>query len=309
MSNDLFPTHARLSPVARGAVFIIASLLISTHAIAGMIERKSVLVTGASTGIGRKIAERLAAHGYLVYAGARKESDVKTLSAIRNIHGIRLDVTSSRDISDAFSLISKEGHGLYGLVNNAGIVSSEAAATVDNKEFDQLIAVNIAGPFRMVQAFAPLITAEKGRIVNIGSTMGTYAVQNMSVYCMTKFAIEAFTESLQQEMSPLGVKVSVIEPGTYRSEIERNAIERQHQKLTETMLSDEVAAAAEFALSEVDPKPRYLIVPSKDQHESVIKAQIEKLVELNEGQRYTYDRATLFKMLEERLARSRPKTH
>src|ERR1700678_1228034 len=84
---------------------------------------KAVLVTGASTGIGRKITERLAGHGYFVYAGARKDTDLQALAAIKNVQPVRLDVTSPRDIEAAVATITTAGRGLYGLVNNAGVVT------------------------------------------------------------------------------------------------------------------------------------------------------------------------------------------
>ena len=82
--------------------------------------QKAVLVTGASAGIGRKITERLAREGYFVYAGARKEQDLKDLDAIPNVHSLRLDVTSADDIGAAVNTVTHAGRGLYGLVNNAG---------------------------------------------------------------------------------------------------------------------------------------------------------------------------------------------
>src|SRR5215472_14620801 len=84
-------------------------------------KQKAILVTGASTGIGRKITERLAAHGYFVYAGARKETDLQALGAIPNVRAVRLDVTRPEDIVAAVEFVTKGGRGLYGLVNNAGI--------------------------------------------------------------------------------------------------------------------------------------------------------------------------------------------
>src|SRR2546430_14550721 len=82
--------------------------------------QKAVLVTGASTGIGRKITERLAKEGYFVYAGARKEQDLRDLNAIPNVHSLRLDVTSADDIAAAVDTGTGAGRGLYALVNNAG---------------------------------------------------------------------------------------------------------------------------------------------------------------------------------------------
>ena len=82
-----------------------------------------MLVTGASTGIGRKITEHLAAKGYFVYAGARKQADLDALNAIKNVQAVKLDVTRQEDIDAAVDTITKAGRGLYGLVNNAGIAT------------------------------------------------------------------------------------------------------------------------------------------------------------------------------------------
>jgi NAD(P)-dependent dehydrogenase (short-subunit alcohol dehydrogenase family) len=103
---------------------------------------KAVLVTGASTGIGRKITERLAADGYFVYAGARKEADLQALGAIKNVQPLRLDVTKQQDIDAALSTVTKAGRGLYGLVNNAGIVTIGSVADTKMDEFDAVMAVN-----------------------------------------------------------------------------------------------------------------------------------------------------------------------
>src|SRR5687768_2649316 len=85
--------------------------------------QRAVLVTGASTGIGRNITERLAAHGYFVYAGARKDVDLTALNAIPGVQALRLDVTKTDEIDAAVKVITQGGHGLYGLVNNAGIAT------------------------------------------------------------------------------------------------------------------------------------------------------------------------------------------
>jgi NADP-dependent 3-hydroxy acid dehydrogenase YdfG len=97
--------------------------------------RKAVLVTGASTGIGRKVTERLAADGYFVYAGARKEADLQALGAIPNVQAVRLDVTKPEDIDAAVATVTKAGRGLYGLVNNAGIVTIGTLIDMKPEEF------------------------------------------------------------------------------------------------------------------------------------------------------------------------------
>jgi NAD(P)-dependent dehydrogenase (short-subunit alcohol dehydrogenase family) len=275
---------------------------------------KTVLVTGASTGIGRKITERLAAHGYVVYAGARKDSDLTALGNIRNVRPLRMDVTKPEDIDAAVQAVTQAGRGLYGLVNNAGIYTQAPMIDTSPEEFDLLMKVNVYGPYRVTRAFAPLIRASHGRIVNIGSISGILNESEAGAYQMSKHAIETFTATMAQELAPAGVKVSVVEPGAYKSEIVRNTAIRSGTvtqkdvddwaKLPEP---DDVAAAVESALFEPTPKLRYMVTPSEHQAEATIKAQIAQLVQLNEGQRYTYDRAALIKMLDAALKSARPR--
>jgi NAD(P)-dependent dehydrogenase (short-subunit alcohol dehydrogenase family) len=275
---------------------------------------KAVLVTGASTGIGRKITERLAAHGYIVYAGARKDTDLAALGTIKNVQPLRLDVTKPEDIDAAVQAVTLAGRGLYGLVNNAGILTQGPMIDTSPEEFDLLMKVNVYGPYRVSRAFAPLITASHGRIVNIGSISGILNEPEAGAYQMSKHAIETFAATMGQELAPAGVKVSVVEPGAYKSEIVRNTAVRSGTVTQQDVDDwakrpepDDVAAAVESALFEPRPKLRYMVTPSEDQAEATIKAQIEQLVQLNEGQRYTYDRATLIKMLDAALKSARPR--
>src|SRR6185312_131500 len=97
---------------------------------------KAVLVTGASSGIGRKITERLASEGYFVYAGARSDNDLRALRAVKNVQPLRLDVTKQQDIDAAVSAVTRGGRGLYGLVNNAGIATTATVLDTKMEEFD-----------------------------------------------------------------------------------------------------------------------------------------------------------------------------
>lgn len=276
--------------------------------------QKAVLVTGASTGIGRKVTERLAADGYFVYAGARKDTDLAELGKLKNVQPVHLDVTKQEDIDAAVAAITKAGRGLYGLVNNAGIGTAGSVVDSPQKEFDSTMDVNADGPWRVTKAFAPLIIAAKGRVETTGSISGILGSANLSAYVMSKHAVEGFTDSLAAEMAPYGVQVSVVEPGTYNTEIYRNAAKRlggqyaaRANDLDKLEQPDAVAAAFAAALSEAKPKRRYLVVPVEDQARRTIKKQFEQLVQLNEGQAFTYDRETLIKMLDESLAGSRPR--
>jgi NAD(P)-dependent dehydrogenase (short-subunit alcohol dehydrogenase family) len=284
---------------------------------------KAVLVTGASTGIGRKITERLSADGYFVYATARKPEDLKSLGALKNVQALPLDVTHAEDIAAVVATITKAGRGLYGLVNNAGIATVGAISDMKLEEYDLVMDVNAAGPVRMIKALEPLIIEQKGRIINIGSISGVLASPYLPAYSMSKHAVEALTDSLAGQLESAGVRVSVVEPGNYNSEIGKNALSRMGAESSAARTTnyaaradrsnykqpDEVAAAVEQALSEAQPKRRYMVVPNQEEAELTIRKQIEQLVQLNEGQPYAYDRATLVKMLDEALAKARPQAH
>jgi NAD(P)-dependent dehydrogenase (short-subunit alcohol dehydrogenase family) len=269
--------------------------------------QKAVLVTGASTGIGRKITERLAAAGYFVYAGARKDTDLRELDAIDNVDSVRLDVTKPAEIAAAVETVGKAGRGLYGVVNNAGVVIAGPLLQTKEEDFDFLFDVNVYGPYRITRAFGPLVIESKGRIVNIGSISGILSSRDLAAYSMSKHAIEAMTDSLAGEVAPLDVKVSVVEPGNYRSEIGKSAEKRlgttnrlaDRSKYKEP---DEVADAVLRALSDPNPQRRYLVVPNQAEAELTIRKQIEELVQLNGNQPYSYDRKALVEKLDAALA-------
>lgn len=310
---------------------VLAALLCASAQSGEPAVSKAVLVTGASSGIGRKITERLAADGYLVYATARKEEDLKALGAIKNVQPLRLDVTQPADIAAAVDAVTKAGRGLYGLVNNAGVATFGTIASMRMEEFDLTMKVNVYGPVMMIKAFTPLIVAAKGRIVNIGSPSGITdgGGPDIAAYVMSKHAIEGLTDSLVLQLGPLGVEVVAVEPGAYRSDMDKNMLERLTEAEKENMLKvwgptpdpmmfpepDEVAGAVAQALSEPNPKRRYLAIPrnAKDRMNSrlperLARWQMKKVVQWNEGHSYTFDRETLIKMLDDALATARPRT-
>ena len=275
--------------------------------------QKAILVTGASTGIGRKITERLAADGYFVYAGARKDADIAALNAIKNVQAMRLDVTKPDEIAAAVAAVTQGGRGLWGLVNNAGVAVAGPFADLKDEDFDFVMNVNAYGPFRMTKAFLPLVAASKGRIVTISSISGILSSGNLGVYSMSKHAVEAFGDSLAVQVEPLGVAVSLIEPGNYNSQIGVSAVARTggDPKLADRSRykePDEVALAVEQALFEPVPKRRYMVVPDQHEAEITIRKAIEELVQLNEGQNFTYSRDALVGMLDEALKTARPAT-
>jgi NAD(P)-dependent dehydrogenase (short-subunit alcohol dehydrogenase family) len=292
---------------------------------AAVTKQHAILVTGASTGIGRNIAETLAAQGHFVYAGARKQADIDELSAMDNIQGIRLDVTIQDEIDAAVETIRKEGRGLYGLVNNAGVAVIAPLVEVDEADMQFQMNVNLFGPWRVTKAFAPLIIASRGRITTTGSISGILSGFLAGPYSMSKHAIEAFTDSLAREMEKFGVEVSVVEPGNYDSAIYDTLLSRMERRgqtpegsIYEEELKqflerannrpkdkdpDEVSAAVLHFMFDDNPKRRYMVVPNEQQAEITIRKAIEEMVELNERHEYSYSRDELIAMLDAALAK------
>jgi NAD(P)-dependent dehydrogenase (short-subunit alcohol dehydrogenase family) len=287
--------------------------------------QKAVLVTGASTGIGRKITEVLAAKGYFVYAGARKDKDLAELNEIDNVQSVRLDVTHQDEIDAAVKLVREAGRGLHGIVNNAGVAVIEPLIEVDEEQMDFQFDVNVYGPYRVTKAFAPLLIESKGRMTTIGSISGILSGRFAGPYSMSKHAVEAYTDSLAGELAPFDVHVSVIEPGNYQSEIGKNVLRRMEERgfspegsLYEEELEQlmdwadriekdkdpqEVADAAVHALFAEKPLRRYMVVPNERQANITIRKALQEALQLNQWQAYSYSRDELVAMLEEELAK------
>lgn len=314
----------RLSAGLLLAATFIAPIL-ATPLLAQPATPKAVLVTGASTGIGRRITELLAARGYFVYAGARKPEDLAALSRIPNVQGIRLDVTVPAEIAAAVETVEKAGRGLHGLVNNAGVAVIEPLIEIDEQDLAFQMDVNVMGPYRVTKAFSRLLIASKGRIVTTGSLSGFVAGPLSGPYSMSKHAVEAFTDALAAEMARFGVKVSVVEPGNYKSEIGKTLQTRMRAKGKSYDASafqqemkrfqdgaalgsndpepDDVAEATLHALSDPNPKLRYLVVPNQRQADLTIRKVLTVAAQLNQGHRYSYSRDSLVAMLDQALAR------
>jgi NAD(P)-dependent dehydrogenase (short-subunit alcohol dehydrogenase family) len=146
-------------------VVIAATVFFSAAPQAVVAEQaKSILVTGASTGIGRHLAETLAADGYHVYAGARKDKDLAALTAIDNVTAVRLDVTRQDQIDAVVEMIRDKGTGLYGLVNNAGVGSAGPVLETPVENHTFIYDVNVEGVYRTTKALAPLVIESGGRM-------------------------------------------------------------------------------------------------------------------------------------------------
>jgi NAD(P)-dependent dehydrogenase (short-subunit alcohol dehydrogenase family) len=252
-------------------------------------ESGAVVVTGASTGIGRATALYLDKQGYRVFAGVRKKADAESLAeeGSDQLTPITIDVTKERSIASAKQKVQRAvgKEGLVGLVNNAGVGDGGPVETMDLDILRNVLEVNLVGQVAVTQAFLPLVRKVPGTIVFIASIGGRIASPFMSPYNTSKFAIEALGESLRHEVSPWEIDVAVIEPGSIDTPIWRKGAEtideqtakmspdakrlygkqlvRMEEVLTETVnrgiSPNEVAKAIHHAIQSDNPKHRYLV--------------------------------------------------
>jgi NAD(P)-dependent dehydrogenase (short-subunit alcohol dehydrogenase family) len=252
------------------------------------VSKGAVVITGASTGIGRACALRLDRAGFEVFAGVRKHADGESLvvAASERLRPLTIDVTDTGSIANACAEVSElTGGRLAGLVNNAGIA---LAGPVEGLELDNLrrqFEVNLFGQVAVTQAFLAPIREAKGRIVFMSSIGGRNALPYLSPYNASKHALEALGDSLRMEMRPFGVEVAIIEPGAVATPIWEKSgneaqvaraqldpeIDRLYGARMDQMAAlaektgadgvdpDEVASAVEHALTADKPKTRYVI--------------------------------------------------
>lgn len=303
-------------------IIVIATFLVPVSVADDAEARKAVLITGASSGIGLKITERLSTNGFYVYAGARKPADLERLDTMENVSSVQLDVTIQDDIDAAVEFVSEQGRGLYGVVNNAGVTAISQLLSGPESDMDFVFDVNVYGPYRINKAFMPLLQESGGHTTTIGSIAGFTGTSG--IYSMSKFAVEAYTDSLAREARDSGVHVSVVEPGGFKSnigltraaralaaaergEIELTAEQRARYENEEARRAtrkepDEVADAILELLTSENPKRRYMVTPNAQQAHGTIKAAMRRVVQLNHDQPYAYDREGLIAVLDELLA-------
>jgi len=189
--------------------------------------RPHVLVTGASSGIGRATVERLAADGYHVYAGVRRPADGAALqqaareaAAPGEVTPLLLDVTDQAQIAAAAQAVT--GHvgatGLAGLVNNAGIGGFSPLELTGAGDLRRLLEVNVTGQLAVTQAFLPLLRRAQGRIVMVGSIGARFTPPFTGPLAASKSALTTMAEALRQELAPWSIRVVVIEPGSIRTD-------------------------------------------------------------------------------------------
>jgi len=254
---------------------------------------KSVVVTGASSGIGLASALRLANAGWRVYGGARTEEAAAALRE-RGFEPLLLDVTDAGQIAAAATAVGSE---LHGIVDNAGIAIAAPLELVPLEELRRQLEVNVVGQVAVLQAFLPALRAGRGRVVLMGSVGGRSALPFLGPYAASKHALEAFADVLRIELAPWGMTVSIVEPASVKTAIWTKGAEQADAmreglaadaaelyaariaKFREVALkrgpgidADVVARTVEHALTASRPKARYLV--GRDAH---LRAWIERL--------------------------------
>jgi NAD(P)-dependent dehydrogenase (short-subunit alcohol dehydrogenase family) len=249
----------------------------------------TVLITGASTGIGAACAIRLAAAGMHVYAGVREDAAGAALRAQNAalITPLHIDVTDADSIAAAVATLDAQlgDAGLNGLINNAGIAIGGPLEVLPMKEIRRQFDVNVFGALAVTQAFLPQLRRARGRIVNMGSIAGRIALPFLGPYCMSKSALRAMTHALRLEVDAWGIDVALVEPGAIATPIWKKSnaaadvmqatlqndtlahysrhlegIRRVIAKAEEQAISaDAVARAVEHALTAAHPKTEYLV--------------------------------------------------
>jgi NAD(P)-dependent dehydrogenase (short-subunit alcohol dehydrogenase family) len=244
----------------------------------------SVLVTGAARGIGRVTSLHLAAAGWDVYAGVRREADGDALiaAAPERVRSIRLDITSAADIAALPDCLPAS---LDAVVNNAGIVVGGPIEGLPVDELRRQFEVNVFGQVAVTQAVLPRLRESRGRVVFISSLSGRVATPMTGAYNGSKFALEGIADALRMELRPWGVRVSLVEPAQTDTELWQEAeaaLEksigtlsaeqrqlygkhiagyRKSIPLSQRIASspDGVAAAVERALTARRPRARYVV--------------------------------------------------
>jgi NAD(P)-dependent dehydrogenase (short-subunit alcohol dehydrogenase family) len=192
----------------------------------------SVLITGASTGIGEASAIYLALRGWRVFAGVRRNVDGRRLGkAAAGITPLILDVTKPNQISQAIKEINKlvGKHGLQGLVNNAGIAISGPLEFLPMSELRRQLEVNFLGQVELTQACLPLLRAGRGRVVNISSIGGRIVAPFLVPYSMSKFALEAYSDGLRRELLPWELYVASVQAGSIDTPIWKKSLHKADQ--------------------------------------------------------------------------------
>ncbi len=208
----------------------------------------SVVITGASTGIGAACAVELHNRGFRVFAGVRRAADALRLQeqTSRLLAPLMIDLTDEASIVEAAKTVagSLDGGPLIGLVNNAGIMVGGPLETLSLGDFRRQLDVNVVGQLAVIRAMLPLLRDCGGRIVNISSFSGRIAVPYSGAYAASKHALEAMSDALRIELRRWKIQVCVVEPGSVKTPIWDKALD-EADRVLESMTPQALALYGE----------------------------------------------------------------
>ncbi len=205
---------------------------------------KTVLVTGASSGIGRAAAVRFAMEGYRVALVARNKKDLQQTARLiektnRPSLVIPTDVTKESDSRKAVQTTVRQFGRLDCLVNSAGIIGSGTLEKTSLADWDAIIRVNLRSVFYLMQLCVPHLEKTKGSIITLSSIAGLRSFANLIAYCTSKAGVDQLTRCAALELGPRGIRVNAVNPGVVRTNLHRRGgmNEEEYQKFTEHSLS------------------------------------------------------------------------
>lgn len=221
-----------------------------------MASARTVLVTGASTGIGRAVCLDLAARGWRVFGSVRREQDAEAFAAATPADSLPMtpllfDVTDRAAIDQAMEELQErlQGERLYGLVNNAGVAIGGPLAYLPMEDFERQIAINLTGVLHCTQAFLPLMRGGPSRLIQVSSIAGKVGFPLLGPYHASKHGLEGLSDCLRMELKHLGVDVVLIEPGPVQSQVWQTA--KAHAQETEKRIPPQAFADYQRMMTQV----------------------------------------------------------
>ena len=209
-----------------------------------MVDKNKVwFITGSSSGFGRELSEQLLERGYKVVATARNTETIEDLvqKYPNNARAIQLDVTNDRDVKNSVTKALEEFGSIDVLINNAGYGLGGGIEEPSMEQIQEQYDTNVFGVIRMMREVLPHMRKQRGgNIVNVSSVVGIRSLPSIGYYSSTKFAMEALSESLAQEVEHLGIKVTLVEPGGFRTDFAGRSFHQPKNRIKDYVTSERI---------------------------------------------------------------------